>query len=62
METLDRMPQGEPETIIRLPDGRLLGLKIRGVEKNKALGIRVDQLGRPESCSVLDVDTDDDGA
>lgn len=59
----DRIAQGDPETVVILPDGSsLVGLYIRGVDSGlHMLGIREDAEGRPVSfaCadSVLHVDT-----
>ena len=58
----DRVAQGDPETVVLLPDGTsLLGLHIRGLDGLHMLGIREDATGRPISfaCadSVLHVDT-----
>ena len=53
---IDTRPQGDPETVVLLPDGEsLVGLYVRGLKDGKAmLGIREDQFGRPISCSVTD--------
>lgn len=62
VDPLDRMAQGDPETVVLLPDGTsLIGLHIRGLEGLHMLGIREDELGRPlgfaPSDAVLHVDT-----
>lgn len=50
----DLVAQGEPETVVLLPNGEvLIGLHIRGVKGGHAmLGIREDEFRRPVSCSV----------
>lgn len=58
----DLVPQGDPETVVLLPNGQgsLVGLLIRGVESQTMLGIREDELGRPEGCAItneLQIDT-----
>jgi hypothetical protein len=67
---------GDPETVVLLPRGSLLGLYIKGVPGPVMLGIREDAQGQPVSCAVtneLFIDTshvqsnpcrfaDDDGA
>ena len=50
----DRKPQGEPDTIVLLPTGSLVGLRILGVLGNITLGIREDREGYPVSCVVTD--------
>lgn len=73
MDTIDRFPQGDPETVVILPRGSLIGLQIRGVLGGVMLGIREDEHGQPVSCAVTDdlfIDThprrydwtEDDGA
>lgn len=66
METIDKMPQGDPETVVMLPRGSLIGLNIRGLYGHVVLGIREDEHGQPVSCAVTDelhIDTDhEDGA
>lgn len=62
VDPLDQLAQGDPETVVDLPDGTaLLGLHIRGLEGLHMLGIRADAQGRPLSFasadSVLHVDT-----
>ena len=50
----DLFGQGIPERV-RLSDGdSLIGLSIRGLEKNVMLGIKEDVFGRPVSCVVTD--------
>lgn len=58
----DMQSQGDPETVVLLPDGTsLIGLHIRGLEGLHMLGIREDAQGCPISFasadSVLHVDT-----
>jgi hypothetical protein len=49
----DLIPVGDPETVICLPCGSLLGLHVVGLEEgDKMIGIRCDELGRPETCAV----------
>lgn len=49
----DLIPMGDPETVICLPEGSILGLHIVGlIDGDKMLGIRCDELGRPETCAV----------
>ena len=49
----DLVAQGDPETVVLLPDGgSLVGLLIRGVEGHTMIGIREDECGRPESIAV----------
>lgn len=67
MDVIDKMPQGDPETVVWLPSGSLIGLAIRGVLGRVMLGIREDAEGIPVSCAVMDslhVDTSlhEDGA
>ena len=60
VDPCDLMAQGDPETVVLLPRGSLLGLYIRGLEDHVMLGIREDAEGRPVSCAVtneLHVDT-----
>lgn len=47
-------PQGDPEIVVLLPygQGSLVGLRIRGVGPLTMLGIREDELGRPEACAI----------
>ena len=57
METIpniDLFPQGDPETVVVLPHGSLIGLYIRGLYGHVMLGIREDAYGRPVSCAVTD--------
>ena len=61
IDPCDLVAQGDPETVVNLPDGStLLGLHIRGLEGLHMLGIREDAQGRPISFasadSVLHVD------
>lgn len=49
----DTVPQGDPDTVVLLPDGALVGLYIRGLTNGHVmLGIREDAEGRPMSCAV----------
>lgn len=48
----DREPQGDPDTVVLLPEGALVGLYIKGVPGNVMLGIREDADGQPVSCAV----------
>ena len=50
----DRVAQGDPETVVLLPHGALVGLYIRGVTSKEhiMLGIREDADGQPVSCAV----------
>lgn len=54
MDPLDRVSQGDPETVVLLPGGQgsLVGLLIRGVGAQTMLGIREDEFGRPEACAI----------
>lgn len=58
---IDRFPQGDPETVVLLPEGEsIVGLSIRGLDGPLMLGIKEDEFGRPISCAVtnqLCVDT-----
>jgi hypothetical protein len=60
----DLVPQGDPETVVTLPDGGcIVGLHIKGVLFGSLLGIREDELGRPVSCSIgMAVNTQEDDA
>ena len=74
----DQVAQGDPETVVLLPTGALVGLYIRGLKTGLTmLGIREDTDGQPLSCAVTNefhIDTskpqqsnprrhdDDDGA
>ena len=49
----DARPQGEPDTVILLPHGSLVGLHIRGVAGGIVLGIREDAEGQPISCAEV---------
>jgi hypothetical protein len=52
-EFKDLIPMGDPETVICLPHGSLLGLHVVGLEDgDRMIGIRCDELGRPETCAV----------
>lgn len=56
----DQTPQGEPETVVVLPEGSLVGLSIKGVRAPTMLGIREDAAGQPVSCAItneLAIDT-----
>lgn len=50
----DLMPVGDPETVVFLPCGEtLVGLHVRGLtEGDLMLGIKCDELGRPEGCAI----------
>ena len=48
----DREPMGDPETVITLGTGSIVGLYIRGVPGAVMLGIREDRHGWPISCAV----------
>lgn len=51
----DLVAQGDPETVVLLPSGQgsLVGLHIRGITgRHLMLGIREDELGRPEACAI----------
>lgn len=49
----DRTPQGDPETLVLLPTGALVGLYINGVQGQQVmLGIREDMAGQPVSCAI----------
>lgn len=48
----DLVAQGDPDTVVLLPDCTLLGLYIRGVEGQVMLGIKEDREGYPVSCGV----------
>ena len=52
VEPIDRMAQGDPETVVCLPGSTLVGLLIRGIDAPMMLGIREDELGRPEACAI----------
>lgn len=52
-DPIDLMPQGDPETVVMLPGGSLLGLRIRHSGFGEiTLGIREDAEGYPVSCAV----------
>ena len=48
----DQCPQGDPETVVLLPNGSLIGLSIRGLKAMTMLGIREDLDGQPVSCAI----------
>lgn len=50
----DLLPMGDPETVVFLPNkATLLGLHVVGlIDGDVMLGIRCDELGRPETCAV----------
>lgn len=49
----DREPQGDPDTVVLLPHGALVGLYIRGLKGGPVmLGIRKDADGQLVSCAV----------
>ena len=48
----DRKAQGDPETVVLLPQGSLIGLHIRGLKAYTMLGIREDLDGQPVSCAI----------
>ena len=49
----DLVAQGDPETVVLLPSGALVGLHIRGITgRHLMLGIREDECGRPEACAI----------
>ena len=52
VEPKDRMAQGDPETVVLLPTGALVGLSILGVRGPTMLGIREDAEGQPVSCAI----------
>ena len=49
----DTVPMGEPETVVYLPQGSLVGLRIPGVPGHRTLGIREDAHGQPVSCAEV---------
>ena len=50
---IDTRPQGDPDTVVLLPEGALVGLYIKGLREGKVmLGIREDAEGQPVSCAV----------
>lgn len=54
MDPRDRMGQGEPETVVLLPNGdALIGLLVPGVLCDLVLWIREDRVGAPVSCAVV---------
>lgn len=48
----DTISQGDPDTVVLLPSGALVGLYIKGVPGQIMLGIREDAEGQPVSCAV----------
>lgn len=53
IDNADLVPQGDPETVVFLPDHQsLLGLHIRGLGEDVMLGIREDSDGAPVTCVV----------
>lgn len=58
---IDTTPQGDPDTVVLLPDGEsLVGLYIKGLREQTMLGVREDALGRPLSCAItnqIQIDT-----
>lgn len=53
MDVIDLLPQGDPETVVLLPHGALVGLFIRDSGYGDLmLGIREDAEGRPVSCAI----------
>lgn len=52
IDETDLRAVGDPETVVFLPDGSLLGLYIRGLDVDVMLGIREDVHGEPVSCAV----------
>lgn len=55
MDPSDLCPQGDPETVVLLSTGAIVGLNIRGVRGQVLLGIREDKDGQPVSCAYGDV-------
>lgn len=50
IDPIDQLPQGDPETVVSLPNGEtLISLMIRDVDEYPMLPIRLDVLGRPVS-------------
>lgn len=53
MDPIDLFPQGDPETVVLLPTGSLLGLHILNSGHGPLmLGIREDAEGFPLSCAI----------
>lgn len=52
VDPLDLAPMGDPETVVTLGNGSIIGLYIPGVSGQVMLGIREDREGRPVSCAV----------
>lgn len=53
VDPIDRYPQGDPETVVLLPHGALVGLHILHSGHGQImLGIREDAQGQPVSCAV----------
>lgn len=53
MDWEDFQPQGDPETVVLLPHGALVGLHILNSGFGAVmLGIREDEHGQPVSCAV----------
>lgn len=52
VDPADRIAQGDPDTVVHLPCGVLVGLRILGVSGDVMLGIREDRNGWPVSCAV----------
>lgn len=53
VEPKDRVAQGDPETVVLLPEGSLLGLYVKGTKHGPImLGIREDRDGHPVSCAI----------
>lgn len=51
---VDRVAQGDPDTVVYLPSGEsLVGLYVRGTGRPRMLGIREDREGRPVSCAEV---------
>lgn len=48
----DQRPQGDPETVIMLPTGTIVGLYIRGLDEHVMLGIHETRDGWPLSCAI----------
>ena len=48
----DSEPQGDPECLVALPTGSVVGLRILGLKSEIMLGIREDTEGQPVSCAV----------
>lgn len=48
----DCRAQGDPDTVVLLPHGALVGLYIKGLKRLTMLGIREDTEGRPVSCAI----------